>query len=153
MSMFDADNFISQTVEGENSTSRKPIPEHDATVVVEEVTIKSGAISKGERRGETWAGIQLKMIVDSDVAREATNMDEPRLFHMIFLDLTDDGLLDMSEGANVGLGKFRRAVGQNSGEWSPSMLEGATCVASIGIKEDDRDPEALQNYCKAFAEL
>jgi hypothetical protein len=42
----------------------------------------------------------------------------------VWLDVDDNGNLDTSEGRNVGLGRLRKALGQNEGAWNPPMMKG-----------------------------
>jgi len=154
MSLFDKDSFLTSEVTGGNSTAVTPMPEHEAQLTIEEVEIKSGTIGRGERKGETWVALNLKILVDSDEAREATNMDEPHVYDMMFLDLNDDGLLDTGEGRNIRLGKFRKAIGQNgSGAWSPSMIAGSVCRGFITQEVDSNDEEIIRNKVKGYTSI
>lgn len=151
MPLFDKDTFLTQESTGEMSTALKPMMEHEADLVIEEVEIKSGTISKGDRKGETWVALNLKILVDSDQARTDTNMDEPHIYDMIFVDLNDDGMLDTAEGKNVGLGRLRAAVGQNGDEvWSPVMLAGTVCRGFIVQEPDAKDDTIIRNKIKAY---
>ncbi len=142
--MFDADSFLQATVEGVLDTSRKPIPEiEEATLQIKELKLKIS--------GE-YTILDVIMIVDEEEARTATGLPEPQIRHGIFLDIDDSGMLDMTEGKNIDLGKLRQALGQNDeGEWSPAMMEGAVCTGHVVQDPDKDDPTKIYNRIKAFA--
>ena len=132
------------------STSFKPMPEHEAMAVIADLEIKTGTIKKGDRAGEQWVMFSVKYEVDSDEAREATNMDTPTVRQALFVDINDDGMLDTSEGRNLGLGRLRAACGQNGdGPWSPMQLVGCPVMIFISQRVDDDDPEKIYNEVKS----
>lgn len=58
----------------------------------------------------------------------------------IWLDVKNDEL-DMSEGANVGLGRLRALFGLNTGAWNPAMLKGkGPAMIKTGQRADKNDP-------------
>jgi len=118
--MFDADTFLSGTVEGEMSTDFVPIPEGEYAAFIKGVAARSTSSDKGEYviLDVTWA------VDDGEVAK-TVGIDNPTVRQSIFLDVTENGGLDLSKGKNIQLGRLRDAVGQNDGgPWAPSMLEG-----------------------------
>lgn len=60
----------------------------------------------------------------------------------IWLDLDEAGEeLDMAEGKNVGIGRLRRALGQNDGVWNPQMMKGkGPVIIKVGQRADQNDP-------------
>lgn len=61
----------------------------------------------------------------------------------IWLDLNESGEeLDMAEGKNVGIGRVRRALGQNDGVWNPPMMKGkGPVMIKVGQRADPKDPQ------------
>lgn len=141
MSVFDPDEFLQATIEGSNSTSRPPIPEHEAMGVIEKISIRTP--NQSTILDVFWG-------VDSDEARNATGLDSPSVRQSIFLDIDGNGHLDMSEGMNVQLGRLRKAVGQNAeGPWSFNNLVGATARIAITQRPDQNDPQTIYNDVKS----
>ena len=125
--MFDADSFMSNSVEGELETVSTPIPTGEFPAVIQSVAARSG-----DKDGKPWAMLDVTWGIDSQEVSEATGRDVNTCRQSIFLDITESGGLDMSKGKNVGLGRLRAAVGQNNaGAWAPSMLEGQPAVVKI----------------------
>lgn len=126
--MFDADNFLSTTTEGEMSTDFVPIPEGEYSAFVKSVAARNTSSDKGEFviLDVTWA------IDDAEVA-QTVGIDNPSVRQSIFLDIADNGGLDLGKGKNIQLGRLREAVRQNDGgPWAPSMLEGQ--VAKVRVE-------------------
>lgn len=142
---FNADTFLSSTVQAAMDTAVTPIPEGDYPFQITKVDINSGTIKSGDRAGKTWAQVKLKCeCLDPNVAaelgRETVNQNA-----FIFLDLTEDESgLDIGTGKNVDLGKMREAVGQNDEdeEWNLAMLQGGTFLGTVKHKfrDDSQDP-------------
>ena len=150
MSMFDKDTFLQTETTGAMSTVFKPMPEHEALAVIADIEIKTGTIKKGDRAGETWVMFSVKYEVDSDEAREATNMDTPTVRQSLFVDINDDGMLDTSEGRNIDLGRLRLACNQNGdGPWSPMQMVGCPVMIFIGQRPDENDADKIYNEVKA----
>ena len=114
--MFDADSFMGTTVDGEMSTEFVPVPEGEYNAVIDDVKVR-------EAKGSVIMDV-LWSIDDASVSG-VTGRDKNTVRQSIFLDMTDNGGLDLSQGRNIGLGKLRDALNQNGpGAWSPSMLTG-----------------------------
>ena len=145
-SIFDAESFLDATVEGVLATSRPPMPEiEDAQLMIKSLDMAFG---------DEWVAVDLEIVVDEAAAREATGFDEPTVRHRLFLDTTDDGMLDMSEGKNIALGRLRVACGwdpDSAEPWNFRMLEGAGCRGHIVQDPDDTDPSKIYNRVKSFA--
>lgn len=146
MSMFNKDEFLSRSINASLSTSRPPIPEGEDYMA----SIKSLDIRTPNGKyilDVIWA-------VDDERAREATGIQEPTVKQSVFLDFKD-GMLDTSEGANVGLGRLRKALNQNDASvaWNFNMLMGAAAKLRIGIRPDPKNPEILYNDVNGVTEL
>ena len=73
----------------------------------------------------------------------------------IWLDVRADGAgLDMSEGKNVGLGRLRAALDQNSGAWNPLMMKGkGPVMIKVGQRSDKNDPTVKYAEVQRIAKL
>ena len=50
----------------------------------------------------------------------------------MFLDMDENGDLELGKGKNVDLGRLREALGQNTGgNWSPSQLVGSSATIHV----------------------
>lgn len=127
--MFDEDAFMSSTSEGEMSTEFTPVPVGEYSAVVKKVGTRSG---EGEGEKGSWAMLDVTWAIDDAGVTEITGMDNPSVRQSIFLDITESGGLDYGKGKNIGLGRLREALGQNTGAaWSPSMLEGNVATVLV----------------------
>jgi len=121
--MFDADQFMSTSTEGAMDTEFTPVPEGEYQAVVKSI--------KPRESGE-YVILDVTWAIDDAEVSEVTGLDNPTVRQSIFLDMTENGGLDMSKGKNIGLGRLRDAVNQNTGgAWSPAMLEGQ--VAKVRV--------------------
>lgn len=138
MSMFNKDEFLSRSINASLSTSRPPIPEGEDYMA----SIKSLDI----RTPNDKYILDVIWLVDDERAREATGMQEPTVKQSVFLDFKD-GMLDTSEGANIGLGRLRHALGQNDASmaWNFNMLMGAAAKLRITQRPDDKKPDVIYN--------
>lgn len=136
---FNADAFLNQTVEAVMDTFRVPFPagDHD-DLQIKEVKINSGVNTKGQNVGKTWAQIELKLVSTDPNVRDEMKVEgdqDAAVFYREFLDLDDNGNLDVRSGKNIKLGKIRKAVGQNTEEaWSLINLRGAMIGARVKHK-------------------
>lgn len=130
---FDPNLFVQATVEGELSTQYIPIPEGEFTGVVKEI--------KGRLAKES-AILDVYWVVDDASVREITGMEEPTVRQSIFLDITENGTLDLGTGRNVQLGRLRAALGQNTGSsWSPNNMVGQVAMLTISQRSVVTDKE------------
>ena len=146
MSTFNPQEFLTQTIEGANSTSFKPVPEGEYLLQVEKLDIRTVAKTGQVILDTTFA------ILDDGV-KAAMGMEKVTVRKGIFLDLTAQGKIDTSENKNVDLGRLRAAVGQNDGSkpWGPLMLLNTMLKGKVGQRPDDEDPTKIYNDVKAFA--
>lgn len=127
---FDPEQLVTLSTEGEMSTKLPHIPEGEYQAVIE--SIKGATVGD-----ENKPVLNVRVLVDDPKAMEATKLEKPFSKKTVWLDITDEGQLDMSEGKNVDLGRLREAVGQNTaGSWTPIMLEGQRVTVLIGNRVD-----------------
>ncbi|ATB52668.1 hypothetical protein PVS_32 [Vibrio phage vB_VspS_VS-ABTNL-3] len=149
MSKFNAESFLNQTVEAKLDVRRIPMPEGDHDEMqITDLSINTGTMKSGERAGETWVQLKAKLVcTDPNVAAEMklTGDQQPTVYWQEFIDLDENGNLDIADGRNIKLGKLRQACNQNNDdEWSINDLKSATLGARITHAFNaDGDPYAV----------
>lgn len=114
---FNPDQFMQTSIKGSMSTEIIPIPEGEFTGIIQKVDARL----TGKQNDR--AVLDIHYLVDDEEVRKVTGMEKPSIRQTVWLDIDDSGALDLSEGKNVGLGRLREAVGQNTdAEWAPPML-------------------------------
>jgi len=125
--MFNADDFKSQSVEGEVSTQATPVPEGEYNAVIKSTDIRETNSEKG-----TFLMLDVQWLIDDDSVIEATGRDENVVRQTIFLDVSESGGLDMGKGKNTGLGRLRTAVNQATpGPWNFTLLDGNVAKVKV----------------------
>lgn len=129
MGIFNKDTFLNQRAEHEGSTQRLLIPEGVHLATITEVDVKDG-----EKDGRVWAQMSVKYTFESAEVQEAIKRERASLTDYFFLDLTEMGTLDESEGQNIALNKIRRAVDLNSKGFFPMQLVGTQLNVSVLVR-------------------
>jgi hypothetical protein len=147
MSTFNPEAFMNASVTDASDTQYLQVPEGEYTAVIDAVTPRTTQTGK--------ALLNVKWKVTDEAAKAATGMAEPSVFQTIWLDVTEEGGLDMGKGKNIGLGKLRDAVNQNKpGQpWSPGMLVGQPAKVKVAHSIDKRDNVTVNAEVKAVAKL
>lgn len=152
---FDTDNFLDTQIEQNIDTAFEPIPEGDYPAVVMDgdnaINIRSGVSAKGN----AWCMMDINWIISDDQLEEELGRSPVRVRQSIFLDMTEQGGLDLGKGKNRQLGFLREAVGQN-GEgqpWSPRMLQGQPALINVGHRPNQDNPEIIYDEVKRVAPL
>lgn len=142
-SAFDPDLFMNQQTTEASSTQYVPIPVGEYMAVIKEV--KAGTAGDKPVLNVTWK-------IDDQGVRDETGLEEPSVRQTLWLDLTPGGGLDSGKGKNVGLGKLREALGQNTpGQpWSPGMLVGQVAMVQVGHRSG-KEPGEVYADVKAVA--
>lgn len=124
MSEFNAEQFMQTEFEGKLETEFTPIPEGEYRAVIKEVN--PDVTPKGSPL------LELIWIIDDQSVRDLIGMDEPTSRQTIWLDVNENGGLEIGKNKNVSLGKLREALGQNDGRpWAPTMLLGQPATVNI----------------------
>lgn len=149
--MFDPNTFMQATLTEANDTRIMPCPVGEYQMQIVDIKAKSGTIGKGERAGETWAGLDVFCEVDDPQVKAATGRTVVRVKHSLMLDLTPEGMLDMGKGKNIRLGKVRAACGLNrpGQAFSFPQMIGQRVVGVVGHRPDDRDPSIIYDEVTA----
>lgn len=140
MSTFDADSFMNETTEGEMSTEYINVPENEYDAYIGKVTPRQ--FPRKDQSGVVTV-LDVFWEINDPSLEEVTGRDKNTVKQTLFLDMKDDGSMDLSSGKNIGLGKLREALGQNdSGRpWSPAMLNGAAAIIRVTHRAYDKDGE------------
>jgi hypothetical protein len=134
MSNFDADAFMTTTVDQPLETKFKLVPEGEYRAMIGD--FDSTAIEqidfeykKGDRAGQpgTMTKFTCPFVIDNDPrVMQELGRDKATVTRQIILDMADSGGLDFGPNKNVPLGQIRAAVDQNQpGPWSIGNLRGA----------------------------
>ena len=131
MALFDVNDLMNQSTEGEMETSLPPIPEGEW----------AGYITKVEGRvvntknGETPV-LDVTWVVTDQSVIDSVGIATPQVRQTIWLDIDASGRLALGTGKNLGLGRLREAVGQNGPKpWNFAMLEGQQAIIKISHRE------------------
>lgn len=140
--MFDADAFLNQTVAGPLSTSVTPCPEGEYKAMIDDgdkwITFSGGTSEKGN----VWNKANILFSILDDGVKAALKREKVLVPMNCFLDLTDSGTMDTSEGKNISIGKLRDAAGQmQDSSWMMGKLKGAgPFMVKVSQRADQKDP-------------
>ena len=139
MTVFNAEQFASATVEAANSTRQIPIQDGEWNAQVSKLTFRNQKMTDGTERiicDVAWE-------IQDDQVKSHTKLEKPIARQSLFLDVTEQGALDMSEGKNVQLGRLREAVNQNKAgkRWAFNMLHGMSAVVRTKQATNKDDPD------------
>jgi len=151
MSSFDADTFLSTTVEGEMETHFTPVDEGEYTAMIEDIAAREVTGNQG-----TTPVLDVMYNVLDEEVKEKMGMDKVIVRQSIFLDVEEDGRLALGQpNKNIKLGKLRDALGQNgSGPWSFHDLKGAgPLVIKVSQRADKNDPSIVYNDVQRTAAI
>jgi hypothetical protein len=124
MTEFNAEQFMQTEVQGELETDFTPIPEAEYRAVIKEVLPDTTA------NGSNL--LKVIWIIDDQSVRDLIGLDEPTAPQTIWLDINEAGGLEFGKNKNIGLGKLRDALGQNTGApWSPTHLIGRPATVQV----------------------
>lgn len=109
--MFDVEAFKNTPVQGANSTDYIPFPEGEYPGVVEDYDVRVVDTKNGP--GTTFEA-KVKLDVTKSILDEIGMNQPPTFRFQCWLDITEQGGLDLGKGKNVKLGQLREAVGLNN---------------------------------------
>ena len=139
---FDADKFMQTNITGPTSTAVLVCPEGEYRAVVDDgdkaITARSFPGKDGKPDSHQ---MQVLFSILDDSAKLAVKRDKCLVPNSIWLDVNENGDLDLSEGRNVGIGRLRKALGQNDGSWNPGMMKGkGPVMVKVSHRADPKDP-------------
>ena len=136
---FDAEKFMTSTTDGPMSTAPVLCPEGEYKAIVDDGD-KAITFRNGTKDGNEWHQMGVLFNVTDDAVRAQLKRDKVLVPYNTFLDIKGDAL-DTEEGKNVGLGRLRKALGQNDGSWAPAMMKGkGPVMVKISHRADKNDP-------------
>lgn len=143
--MFDTNAFLNQTVSGPMSTRLKICPEGEYPAVTDEkMEVKTIKTKDGDRHVCSIYWNILDEAVKTEVGRDKVSVRQD-----IWLDMDERGVLDGSEGKNVGLGRTREALGQNNDpNWTPAKLKNAGPALVKVTHRKDKDSDDVYDEVK-----
>lgn len=150
MSVFNPDQFMQQEVTGQLDTSIIPVPQGDYPATITKVAARQ---VQG-KDGGTSTILDVTWEVADEGVKKVTKREKSTVRQSVFLDITGQGSIDMSKGANVQLGALRDVLKQNWKDkpWNPNMLMGKTARIIVEHKPNDAAPESpYANVKKAVA--
>lgn len=141
---FNAEAFLNQTIEEPMSTKTLVCPEGEFRAFVDDgdKAIQFREFAGKDGNPPSFQCVVLFSILDESV-KTFLKREKALVPMNVWLDMKEDGSgLDLSEGKNVGLGRLRKALNQNSGAWSPLMMKGkGPVMIKVGQRADKNDPE------------
>lgn len=150
VSTFDGETFLNQESTEAIDTKIVPIPIDDYQAQVDRINARQISTKEGDRiiLDITWE------VLSEDVKAEL-GLKKVTVRQSVFLDLTDEGAIDMSKGKNRQLGLVREAVGQNKNgkPWAPGNLVGQTATIKIEHRTDPNDNEVVYSDVKRVTAL
>lgn len=127
---FDAQSFLESSFSGSNSTKIVPVPVGEYQGLIEKVLPRQWQSKDGSQSG---VALDIFWSIEDANVKALLGRDNVICKQGLMLDLTPQGVLDMSDGKNVGLGRLREAVGKNdpSEAFSFAMLPGMMAKVSV----------------------
>lgn len=149
-SMFDPQSFLDATIEAPME-KRPPLPVGDYTSVIEEVEARQWASKDGSKTGIAW-DIKHKIDVPADLQASLKLAPQLTINDSIFIDLNEQGLIDITPGRNSGLRRYREATDLNKpgDRFSARLLCGRMVKVKIGHEiYQDAPVERIQGVTRA----
>ena len=128
--LFDENAFLESSVSSSNDTRIVPIPQGEYHGIIEKVARRQWQSKDGSQTG---IALDVFWSIEDQGVKEYLGRKEVTCKQGIMLDTTPQGLLDMSKGKNIGLGRLREAVGKNEEgqHFSFAMLPGMSAKVAV----------------------
>jgi hypothetical protein len=157
---FDADAFMSQTVDAPMSTQLQGVPEGEYTAMIgdfdstafRQVTVTNKQTNLSQDRPV----LEIPFIIQDDALKAKLGREQITHRETFWLDIGADGKLDTGPDKNTRLGQLRAALGQNASgtSWSPTMLRNMGPVRIvIKTTSDKRDPDKKYTNITKYAKI
>lgn len=140
--VFNAEKFLNTSIQGASSTVVLVCPEGEYKAFIDDgdkaIQFRDGDAS----RNLSPQCVVLFAITGDQPPNQFLKRDKVLVPLTIWLDMDEAGeALNMDEGKNVGLGRVRKAIGQNEGTWNPLMMKGkGPVMIKVGQRADKNDP-------------
>lgn len=139
-SAFDAGNFLQTTLTKKGSTQYIVPDEGWYNAMIQPQDLTDPRISTSDKGTFVIWGLMFTLDDSSGKIKEKTGFDENKVEHALFLDLNDQGELDLREGKNIPLNRVREALGQNTdAAWAPSMVASKSCQVHVRHRINQED--------------
>lgn len=132
---FDPENFLHMEIEDSNATEIVPPDEGVYEAIVDNINARQ--FTNKNEEISTVLEIDWELMDPDGSQQEKTGRDKITARQGIFLDLTEDGRIDTSEGRNVQLGRLREALGMNEGRFSFADLKGQQAKVLVQHRTTD----------------
>jgi hypothetical protein len=147
--MFDARQFLNQTVSTSMATSVKPPPEGEwkamvsTQIPIEEWFGEATWKDKSTGQDKTTPTVKIPFEIVDDTARALAQREKIIVYYDCFLDLNPDGTLATGDDKNVRIGALREALGQNQeSDWTFQRFFGAgPFMAKINHQTNKNNPD------------
>jgi uncharacterized protein (UPF0548 family) len=151
----DIQSFIATAQDDVPSDQAVRVPEDTYTMFVKPGSTK---IITGEGEKGLWAMYTAQAVVDSEKAREATNLENPSAKVRFFLDITEASTADqiiLAKGANRNtmLGKLLKATGNDRPGWTYGAIEGVSFQGRVKHVVDRKNAERVDAEVVTYAKV
>lgn len=150
---FDADSFLSLTIDQPLETRMTPVPEGEYVATIKKLDPRTG---QSKKDGSEFLVMDVIWEIDdtTGAVKAATGRSPATVKQSMFLERNSSGGIATGAGANLRLGRLREAVGQNTGgPWAPSMLKGCVARVQVAHRLDDKDPSIVYDEVSRVAKL
>lgn len=154
-SAFDPQGFAAGSFEGSNDTRFLLIEAKEYNAIIK----GPWNDDRGTRIRTTEKGqviLDVVYTVDDEPQRQKLNVNAlPSVRQSIFLDLTEQGGLDMGPFKNGALGRLREALGLNAAgqKWSFADFIGRPVRIKVGHRADKNDPSKVYTDVESVTKL
>lgn len=140
---FNAEDFLSQSVEGANATRREAVPEgeYQAFIGNEADDVSVVMIQGRKDPTKTYPRLTLLWKITGQPINEQMGREVITVRDQFFIDTDENGTILTKPDTNVALGARREALGLNDGPFAFSQLRGAgPALLRVTHRSDERDP-------------
>lgn len=157
---FDADAFMSQTIDAPMSTQLLGVPEGEYTAMIgdfDSTAFRQVAVTnKTTGLTQDRPVLEVPFVINDDALKAKLGREQITHRETFWLDIGADGRLDTGPDKNVRLGQLRHALGQNAPgtPWAPTMLRNMGPVRIvIKTTSDKRDPDKKYTNITKYAKI
>lgn len=142
--MFEPDDFLNSSNESVLDTKYNLLPEMEVKASIP-LDDKALTINKGEKDGKPWAQLAVRLEIQDPLGNIEKELGrKPAVTDRFFLDLDDNGKLDMNKQRNIRLGQYLAACGCKS-PWKLTDLKGKTLKCKVIQVKSDLNPGEKRN--------
>lgn len=136
MSIFNAEAFLNTPMTGQLDTKVEPCPPGEYRAQFKGHQFRSFTAESGE----TFNVMEVTWEILDEGVKATLQRDSVTSRQSIFLDVTEQGTLDLGKQKNIGLGQLLDAFGLNTGKpWTLAQLVGN--MALVKVEPDKKDAQ------------